>query len=78
MRWRSLLLAGSAGGRSIEIGATADQDRHRPDRQDHVDDWPVVEQIMMEPLRSAAVPSMHGFQMYQRRGRRCCTAVAPS
>ena len=54
MRWRSLLLAGSAGGRSTEIGAIADQGRHRPDHQDHVDDRPVVEQIMMQPLRSGS------------------------
>jgi hypothetical protein len=62
-----LLGSGSAEGRSTEIGATADQDRHRPDHQDHVADRPVVEQIMMQPLEAAAMPSMRGFPMTAAR-----------
>ena len=78
MRWRSLLLAGSAGGRSIEIGATADQDRHRPDRQDHVDDWPVVEQIMMQPLRSGSHAVNVRIPDHGGRTAMLHTAVAPT
>ena len=58
-----LLGSGSAEGRSTEIGATADQDRHRPGRQDHVDDRQVVELSASNPLEAAAMPSMRGFQM---------------
>jgi hypothetical protein len=49
-------------GSEHQIGATADQDRHRPDRQDHemIGRW--WSRARCNPLE-AAVPSMHGFQM---------------
>jgi hypothetical protein len=51
IRWRSFLLGSGSAGSEQRIGATADQDRHRPGHQDQVDDWRVVEQSTMQPLR---------------------------